>query len=162
MLRLERHEDSRSNDRDDGNRTRDISQSCFARMLNTAIAATSIVFRMIPFAFESLNERITDQCKPLDKIRSKRMSLLALMVGLSILQPCNSWFVSDSISIPSVTSLWGRIVDTVLLTSVNELPNDVSLGLDTECLHGYERDKYANHLHSSSISSVETRDESKR
>ena len=100
--------------------------------------------------------------KPLDKIRSKRMSLLALMVGLSILQPCNSWFVSDSISIPSVTSLRGRIVDTVLLTSVNELPNDVSLGLDTECLHGYERDKYANHLHSSSISSVETRDESKR
>ena len=97
MLRLERHEDSRSNDRDDGNRTRDISQSCFARMLNTAIAATSIVFRMIPFAFESLNERITDQCKPLDKIRLKRMSLLALMVGFSILQPCNSLFVSDSI-----------------------------------------------------------------
>ena len=142
MLRSEHNEDSQSHD---GNRTRDLSQSssCFALMLNMVFrrcemlsififaaffAATSFVFRMIQFALnESLNElnkRIIGTRKPprkpLDKIRSRRMLLLALMVGLRIFQPCHFWYEADLISNRFVTSLRGRIVDTNTLTSVNE------------------------------------------
>ena len=176
MLRSEHHGVSqRYHGGDDGNRARDLSQSYFALMLNVVVrctilsififAATNIIFRTIHFAFESSNERIIKTCKPsrkpLDKIRSRRILLLTLLVGL--LQPCNFCFGVDSISNCFVTSLRGRIVDTdtEMLTSVNEATNDVSFDLNTECLLDNEGDEYVNHLHSSSISSVETRDESK-
>ena len=179
MLRLEHHEDSQSNGRDSGNRTRDFLPSTFVEHSRSIrklsiFTATSIVFRMIHFAFELIN-RIIETCKssrkPLDKIRPRRMLLLAWLVGLCIIQPYNFWFKFDSISNRLVTSLRGRILDTNKLMSVNEATDAVSFA---ECnTLGNEGDnKHAIRTFRctelSTISSVETslhqincRDESK-
>ena len=107
-------------------------QLCWTLSFDTKVEhlhSNMIVFRMIHFAFESIN-RIIETCKPsrkpLVKIRSRRMLSLAWIVGLCIVQPCNFWFKFDSISNRSVTNLRGRILDTNKLTSVNEATDAVS------------------------------------